>query len=59
MSNRFEAHAVHDATIRARDIRGAYMAHSLSAMVKAALGALSVKAPQAGHRSHAGECSAA
>ncbi len=48
MSNRIDAH---DATNRARDIRGAYMASSLSTMAKAVLGALAVKAPLAGHRS--------
>lgn len=55
MSNRFNALDVHDAANNARDIRGAYMSQSLSAlslgsMVKAALGVLAVKAPQAGHR---------
>ena len=50
MSNNFDAH---NATNRARDIRGAYMNQSLFAMVKAAFGALdalAIKAPLAGHR---------
>jgi len=58
MTNRFNALDIHDAANNARDIRGAYMAQSLksrsvslSSVVKAALGALAVKAPLAGHRS--------
>ena len=61
MTNNFDAH---DAANRARDIRGAYLAQSLSAMalssmvkatisslnVKSALGALASTAPLAGHR---------
>lgn len=56
MTNNFDAH---DVANRARDIRGAYMAQSLSSMVKAtisaidvksALGALAATAPLAGHR---------
>ena len=60
MSNPFNAHDVHDAANRARDIRGAYMAQSLnafslsglvnSAVIKSALNVLADKAPQAGHR---------
>ena len=56
MTNNFDAH---DVANRARDIRGAYMAQSLSLMVKATmsslnvksvLGALATTAPLAGHR---------
>lgn len=56
MTNNFDAH---DVANRARDIRGAYMAQSLSSLVKAtissldvksALGALAATAPLAGHR---------
>lgn len=56
MTNNFDAH---DVANRARDIRGAYMAQSLSSMVKATmnslnvkslLGALATTAPLAGHR---------
>lgn len=59
MNNNYDAH---DAANRARDIRGAYMAQSLSSMasmvkatvrpldVKSALGALASTAPLAGHR---------
>lgn len=68
MSKPFNAqvvHDVHDAANRARDIRGAYMAQSLSglslgglslnamvksSLIKSALGTLAAKAPQAGHR---------
>lgn len=63
MSKQFNAqviHDVHDAANRARDIRGAYMAQSLSTLslsamlksstIKSALGTLAAKAPQAGHR---------
>jgi len=56
MNNNFDAH---DVANRARDIRGAYMAQSLSSMVKATISAMDVKSalsalaattPLAGHR---------
>jgi len=59
-NSRLAIQDVHVAANRARDIRGAYMAQSLSDMsfsglslgglIKSTLCALAVKAPQAGHR---------
>lgn len=58
MNNSFNALDAHDAANHARDIRGAYMAQSLSAWIKAAVDVLADKAPQAGHRAHT-RCTAA